>query len=252
MAAISSLAWGNTARDISQPFANTGYRPDWYGYSKDYGHPSGVHIGVDVSMPCGTKIYALNDGEVTQSGFNNSFRPYPVYIKANGTGYIEIYGHLQQGFVSTGQQVKRGQLIGLSGEQTVRGTTTPDGSGCHIHFELRKPDAALASGYRAIDPGSYLGGAIGTPLSADVSSGGGGVLSILPSLQQFGAETQILARRSFFVVLGVAALFIGLTSILSGGGFVRTAKRSAKTVATLTPVGRGATAANAVRKAAKK
>jgi hypothetical protein len=55
-------------------------------------------------------------------------------------------------------------MLGTSGEQTKRGTMEPDGTGPHIHFELRSPDD------KAINPKPELEGAEGS-----LSGSGSGV-----------------------------------------------------------------------------
>lgn len=142
---ISSLAWGNQQYPVSQGFGVKGFRPDWYLYSANHGWPSGYHIGLDVAMPKGTAIYANESGKVEHAGWSDSFRPNPVYIRESD-GDLAIYGHLWTNTVRTGDRVERGQLIGYSGEQTIIGTMTPDGSGPHLHYEL------LDSSNMAINP----------------------------------------------------------------------------------------------------
>jgi len=134
-AEISSGTWGNETFPVTQAFGVPGFRSDWYQYSAGYGWPAGYHIGLDVGMPKGTPIFATQDGTVERAGFNESFRPNPVYIRERD-GDLAIYGHLWENTVTTGDPVKKGQLIGFSGEQTIRGTMTPDGSGPHLHYEL--------------------------------------------------------------------------------------------------------------------
>ena len=158
MASISSEAWGGEPFPISQPFGY--YNAElagWYEYAKDYGYPAGTHIGLDIAMPRDTKIHAVEAGKVKESGFSASFRPYPVIIEEDD-GDIAIYGHLWSNVVTPGQRVKAGQFLGRSGEQTVRGTMIPDGSGPHLHYELRRPDP-VTGGYKAVDPSAELTGA---------------------------------------------------------------------------------------------
>lgn len=239
---VSSLAWGGAEYPVSQGHGIPGFRPDWYEYSKDLGYPAGYHLGLDVPMPKGTPIYALNYGKVIDEGFSDSFRPYPVWIETvdnpktpqDETGYVEIYGHLSQEVVNEGQMVTPGQLIGYSGEQTYKGTTTPDGSGEHIHFELRKPKG---SGYVAVDPTNWLEGAEGTP-----QSGGGfnlpdfGIGNAIGDIQRDVGE---MVRRLFIAAIGLGLVWIGLNKVLethTGFSPRRSVKKVAKTAAKVNPV----------------
>lgn len=201
--AIASPIWGNIPFEITQNFANTGYRPDWYQYSESLGLPAGVHPASDIGMPLGTKLYAARDGKIIQSGFSDSFRPYPVYLEDHDKNIV-IYGHMRSNAVKTGDTVKQGQLLGESGEQTVKGTTTPDGSGPHLHLELRVPDAGTSSGYKAVDPLDY---AQGRSVKGDGSSGGGndggGVTGILSNV------SDSLGKLGFRIVLVIGGLLLG-------------------------------------------
>lgn len=157
MADISSIVWDGKPEPISQQFGV--YNPelaDWYGYAADYGWAAGTHIGLDVAVPKYTPIKAAQSGTVKEAGWSDSFRPNPVRV-IEDDGDEAIYGHLWSASVVPGQKVKRGQLLGYSGEQTVKGTMTPDGSGPHLHFELRRPDSATG-GYVAVDPTAELTG----------------------------------------------------------------------------------------------
>ena len=251
MANISSSVWGGDSVPIYQGFGlkdpDTAYM---YDYAVDYGYPAGTHIGLDIGVEKGTPIYALNEGVVDFAGFNNSFRPNPVYIKTkddpdtkqNEADFVEVYGHLWSNTVRTGDKIKAGKQIGVSGEQTLSGTTdVPDGTGPHLHFELRQPGASTPSGYLAVDPTNWLQkkGVIPAPTDggtvAPEPSGipGAGTLDILGQLAGLG-------QRSLFVVVGLGVLLIGLWAVLSGGGSL--AGRAARAVPALR-------AASAVKKA---
>lgn len=153
---ISSLVWGNGSYPITQEFGvYNAANAQAYAYAASLGWPAGTHVGLDVGVPRGTPIFAAEPGEVIQSGPSHYFRPNPVYVKEDD-GDIAIYGHLWQDYVSTGERVDSGDALGLSGEQTKDdGTMTPDGSGPHIHFELRRGD-------KAINPKEELTGAEGS------------------------------------------------------------------------------------------
>lgn len=88
------------------------------------------HAGIDLATPCGRPVYAARDGIVSYSGWLGTFGN---FIRLNHEdGVTTGYAHLQNGslYVSIGQRVQTGQLIGLIG-------TTGGSTGCHIHYETR-------------------------------------------------------------------------------------------------------------------
>jgi murein DD-endopeptidase MepM/ murein hydrolase activator NlpD len=90
------------------------------------GHPKGIDIGV----PTGSPVRAVRAGRVTFAGGNPCCSyGYYVIVQHDG-GWTSLYGHLSAFAVKTGDQVARGQRLGLSG-------ATGYASGPHLHFELR-------------------------------------------------------------------------------------------------------------------
>lgn len=85
------------------------------------------HHGTDFAMPIGTPILAPADGKVTHVHTHPHAGRYLVI--EHGQGYTTRYLHLQRAFVRTGQTVRRGERIALSGNT---GRTT----GPHLHYEL--------------------------------------------------------------------------------------------------------------------
>ena len=87
-----------------------------------------MHYGQDFAVPYGTDIYATGDGTVIESGWNSG--GFGNYIMIDhGYGLQTTYGHLSQIRVSKGMDVRRGDLIGLSGNS---GTS----SGPHLHYQI--------------------------------------------------------------------------------------------------------------------
>lgn len=205
MASLSSGAWGDQSFPITQPFGvYNAELAGWYQYAAEYGWPAGTHIGLDVGMPKGTAIHAVESGTVKESGFSDSFRPNPVIIEEDD-GDVAIYGHLWSNVVAPGQKVRAGQFIGRSGEQTIRGTMTPDGSGPHLHYELRRPDP-VTGGYKAVDPIPELTGAPdGYDPGGDYGQGlGFGVPGDVEAATSSGL------KRAMFFTAGVVVLAVGL------------------------------------------
>lgn len=86
------------------------------------------HLGVDLKAPEKTDIYAVNDGKVVAT-LNLSNYGKTIIID-HGMDIFSMYLHLDKFDVSDGEMVKRGQLIGLSGD-------TGYVTGPHLHFSMR-------------------------------------------------------------------------------------------------------------------
>lgn len=214
---ITSPVWGNVPEPITQGFGPALADPSWYAYAADYGVPAGTHPADDIGVSKFTPIYALDAGTVmpetapSSGAPSDSFRPYPVWIQTDN-GAVEIYGHLWQNFVRPGQRVTAGEELGLSGEQTVPGTLTPDGSGPHLHFELRIPDSSTSSGYRAIDPTPYL-----SKSGVRAMSFAGSVGGVIANATGIPAAIGHYMERGVLVVLGIMLLSLGAYALVGSG-----------------------------------
>ena len=87
-----------------------------------------LHSGLDVSAPKGTPIAAAQSGTVIMAGVQGGYGN--CVIIDHGDGVSTLYGHMSKINVSKGQQVNRGDIVGLVGST---GTAT----GNHLHFEVR-------------------------------------------------------------------------------------------------------------------
>ncbi len=99
------------------------------------------HPGMDIANDMGTPIVATADGVVDYAGWNSGGYGNMVDID-HGNGIMTRYGHASQVVVSTGQHVKRGQLIAYMG-------STGFSTGPHVHYEVH------VNGQR-VNPISYL------------------------------------------------------------------------------------------------
>jgi murein DD-endopeptidase MepM/ murein hydrolase activator NlpD len=86
------------------------------------------HFGQDFTAPYGTEVYVTGSGTVIEAGWNSSGFGNHVRVD-HGYGYQTIYGHLSSIRVVKGMNVKRGDLIGLTGSS---GTS----SGPHLHYQI--------------------------------------------------------------------------------------------------------------------
>jgi murein DD-endopeptidase MepM/ murein hydrolase activator NlpD len=131
--------------EVSSPF---GYR------RVINGTPRAPHAGVDLRAPMATEIVAGNDGRVVLIG--DFFFSGKSIVLDHGGGLYTLYFHLSELKVEAGQEVRRGDVIGLSG---MSGRVT----GPHLHW------AARLNGAR-IDPFELirkLGGSADKPSRAD-------------------------------------------------------------------------------------
>lgn len=87
------------------------------------------HYGQDFHVPYGTEVYATGDGKVIESGWNGGLGKCIEIDHDNGLR--SIYGHLSEIKVPVGMNVKRGDLIGLSGN-------TGTSSGPHLHYQIEQ------------------------------------------------------------------------------------------------------------------
>ncbi len=86
------------------------------------------HHGQDFSAPYGTEVYATGNGRVIEAGWNNGgFGNYVVID--HGYGYQTTYAHLSGIKVSKGMEVKRGDLIALTGNSGIS-------TGPHLHYQI--------------------------------------------------------------------------------------------------------------------
>ena len=86
------------------------------------------HLGTDWATPVGTPVYAVADGNVSQAISDHPMAGHYIELR-NGRRYVTRYLHLDRLSVEAGQQVKKGDLIGYSGN-------TGLSTGPHLHFEL--------------------------------------------------------------------------------------------------------------------
>ncbi len=88
------------------------------------------HTGIDLQASTGTPVYAAGDGVVKWAGIKAN--GYGVHIDIDhGYGYETKYAHLDKLAVRKGEKVKRGQVVGYSGN-------TGLSKGPHLHYEIIK------------------------------------------------------------------------------------------------------------------
>ena len=146
---------------FGMPFIDAAHGGVDYKLTQSYGG-SNNHLGLDFAVYYGDPIVAVMDGTVIEAydeGYfskNNILWTYGTYIVIQHDGYRTYYAHLRTRNVSVGDKVKKGDIIGTSGN-TGRINTTLTGpyAGTHLHFEIRKYYPAKKA-YHTVDPKLYL------------------------------------------------------------------------------------------------
>jgi murein DD-endopeptidase MepM/ murein hydrolase activator NlpD len=99
-----------------------------------------LHTGIDFAASYGSKIRAADSGVVIYSGWYGGYGK--TVIINHGKGITTLYGHNSKLYVSSQENVKRGQAISAVG-------STGLSTGPHLHFEVRKNGTP-------VNPANYL------------------------------------------------------------------------------------------------
>jgi murein DD-endopeptidase MepM/ murein hydrolase activator NlpD len=123
--------------------SNTGFRwPARGRVIQAFGDKNGVKsTGINISLPQGTPIKAAEAGTVAYAGSEIKGFGNLVMIR-HPDGWVSVYGNNSEIKVKRGDEIKRGQIIALSGQ-------SGDVSAPQLHFELRK-------GSVPVDPVEHL------------------------------------------------------------------------------------------------
>jgi len=128
----------NTLITYSVPFLGS------YKIAAGLGEGAGSHPAVDIKLPIGTPIYSIANGVVWKvAESSGGFGKHIVVMHPNAPSYknkkitediYSNYCHLSQIIVKKDQVVKKGDLIGYSGDSGT--STTP-----HLHFQIDRNTA---------------------------------------------------------------------------------------------------------------
>jgi murein DD-endopeptidase MepM/ murein hydrolase activator NlpD len=113
------LAYPLTNIYVTQEYGNTAFAK--------WAYKTGFHNGVDFRASIGTPVYAAEDGEVFAVGNNGRVQYGKFVVIKHNNNLATIYAHLSRQIVQKGNTVKRGQVIGYSGN-------TGYSTGPHLHF----------------------------------------------------------------------------------------------------------------------
>jgi len=103
-------------------------RSSFGGRSDPFSGEGAFHTGIDLSAPVGTTVHVTADGVVVSAGWNGAYGK--LVVVDHGNGMETYYAHLSECLVVPGEEVRRGQIIALSGG-------TGRATGPHVHYEVR-------------------------------------------------------------------------------------------------------------------
>lgn len=139
---LKTIQSTSNAAHIPSQWAHLGKINNEFGFRRNPfgGRAYEFHGGMDIDGERGDMVIAPATGVVSEAGWKGG---YGNMIEIDhGNGLKTRYGHLSKVEVEDGQQISRGQMIGLVG-------STGRSTGPHLHYELRVND-------RPINPRFFL------------------------------------------------------------------------------------------------
>jgi peptidase M23-like protein len=126
--------------------ANPLPKPKTFGYVRTFNGEPAVqpHMGADYALTTGTPVLAVADGKVAIA--EDLFYAGNAVFIDHGDGLISMAFHLSEIQVQPGQQVRRGELIGLIG-------STGRATGPHLFFAIRWHSSRIDPEWLLDDPG---------------------------------------------------------------------------------------------------
>ena len=177
---------------VARPnFIASGWRSD-----RSYRGEGAWHEGIDFRAKVGDPAYAVMDGVVKYSLLDPGPAGQMIVIESP-SGLMARYMHLSRRDVAAGQQVRQGQLIGLTG---ATGITSSE---AHLHFDLRMVPAQLGAyvaqyGTPMGGFGRNLSGGIAVPAEPLVPADG-----YAPSVTAGAARYGVALYKAGFGILGL-------------------------------------------------
>ncbi|WP_182526139.1 M23 family metallopeptidase [Nocardioides dongkuii] len=129
--------WYGRAHRIMIPFGCTS--APYYSPDPRCRGGRGFHHGIDVAMPCGTRLFARRGVRVVDNGsLGPAYGRNPLLLRNRKLGFDLVIGHTRRVYVEPGDRVKKGTLIARASDDGA-----PDG--CHLHFEQRAVGGGLST-----------------------------------------------------------------------------------------------------------
>jgi murein DD-endopeptidase MepM/ murein hydrolase activator NlpD len=159
-----------------------------------------LHRGVDIAAPEGTPMTVWTSAKVTSKGYEAS--GYGHYVSFKTKKGEHFYAHMKSpSKMSVGQNVRRGEIIGLCGN-------SGGSKGPHLHWEFsprmgevgyvrKNPIDVLNAGYKATQP--FLG-----------KQDGGVVGQVVPMIQKQRPLSSLTAGKNDMVYPGGVSSFSGI------------------------------------------
>ncbi|WP_096201870.1 M23 family metallopeptidase [Bacillus sp. FJAT-45350] len=192
----------------------------------------GVHNGIDLAMPEGTKLRSIANATVEKVFDYGAQSAGKGVVLRLDDGTRAVYGHMSEIAVEQGQKLEELDIIGLSGN-------TGNSTGPHLHFSLQMPDGEY------IDPTAYAEGLAAISGNIDTTSIGSIILEKYNDLADsvIGWQLEVIVKPliegvatitantwNWFIFylpdfLGYGAVFTGiciiLGSMLGKGGMIK-------------------------------
>ena len=146
---VSATKMSSQHRAVLMQLIPNGSPIEYHGITSKFGwrihptlHKREFHRGTDMKAKLNTKVYAPADGIVEWSGYHKRSGYGRLIILEHSYGFKTYYGHLNKTVVKSGQFVKKGTLIGYTGNSGMS-------NGPHLHYEVRFL-------YRSLNPYWFL------------------------------------------------------------------------------------------------
>lgn len=127
------LAQGPTSAAFQAPFGAQFIWPTGGGITQYY---AWYHPGIDIANRVAPGVAASDGGIVVVAGWPDNMGYGNRVVIDHGNGYRSLYAHLSNIYVSVGETISRGQLIGQMG-------STGRSTGTHLHLEIHYKGVAV-------------------------------------------------------------------------------------------------------------
>ena len=176
------------------------------------------HLGVDIFIGAGTRLYAPLPGKVLSVVDNDAPYDYgPTVILEHQAGpdgpkFWTLYGHLSRATLTTitaGQSISAGQLIGFIGEHTVNGGWSP-----HLHFQMMTDRLGLSGEFPGVGQPSLW------PVWSKIVPDPNLILKLAPESYRIDPDTpeKLLARRAKVLGSNLSISYTNKLKIVRGSG----------------------------------